>query len=473
MSGGTPKPLPRGVVWRQRGAWGGDGIIWLTDVSNLDSGIIKITSSDSVMRPFGKQYADVGIVQILPGDRMGLALRQPTGTTTGPALIMDLKTGEGRVIIDEAIVEMRYGAGHLVYVLGDGTLHAVPFDERQGRLIGTPVTLARDVALTGTGLAQLAMAANGTVAFVVEEGQSLMIADRSGAGRPVIAEQRNFHHPRFSPDGRRIAIDFNSDDGRDVWILNLADSAVTRATVDRDGHDASWSPDGRTIAYTSFRGGVFTLHSMRPGSSDAGDSLLTLANLAYTGIWLKDGSGLLTVGQTLRPESGTDIAIVRNGGRGPVEPLVATRFIEQYPALSLDNEWIAFTSNQSGRDEVYVRSLAAGGEVIQVSLAGGSEPVWAHDGRELFYRGLPNVATGTEAMIMSAKISTRPTLGVTSREALFSASAIVTSNPHANYDVSPDGKRFVYVRSNPSSRVMVIQNLAAMVAKLRGGQGAP
>jgi serine/threonine-protein kinase len=472
IGGGTGKPLPRGIVWRQRGAWASDGSLWLSDVSNLDSGVVRISPTDGVTRPFGGQGAGLGILQILPGDRMALALRQPNGTTTGPAMLLDLATGEGRMLLDEAIVDLRHTAGHLVYVLGDGSLEAVPFDVRRLRVTGSPVTLATGVMLTGSGLAQLAVAPNGTVAFVVEAGRSLVIADRSGASRPVVSEMRNYHHPRFSPDGRRMAVDFNGADGRDVWIVNLADGAMTRATFDRDGHDATWSPDGRTFAYTSFRGGVFGVHRIRPGSTAPAESLFTDRRLAYTGIWFRDESALLTVGQTLRPESATDLGVLRNGGRGPLEPLVATRFDEQFPALSRDDEWLAFTSNQSGRDEVYLRRLADSDEQIQVSLGGGSEPVWGPDARELFYRSGPNSGSGAEPMIMAATVATRPVLSVISRKALFPAATIVTANPHANYDVSPDGRTFAYVRSNPSSRVMVIQNLPAMVAKLRAG-GTP
>jgi len=467
IGGGTGKPLPRGIVWRQRGAWASDGSLWLSDVSNLDAGITRISPTDEVTRPFGGRNADFGIVQILPGDRMALALRQPNGTTTGPAMLLDLRSGESSLLLDEPIVELRYAAGHLVYVLGDGSLQAVPFDLRALRVTSPPVTLATGVTLTGTGLAQLAVAENGTVAFVVEAGRSLVIADRSGAGRPVVPEMRNYHHPRFSPDGRRIAMDFNSADGRDVWLVNLADGAMTRVTFDRDGHDASWTADGRTLAYTSFRGGVFSVHRFRPGSTEPAESLFTLPNLAYTGVWLRDESGLVTVGQSLRPESGTDIGILRNGGRGPLEPLVATRFVEQYPALSRDNEWLAFTSNQSGREEVYLRRLKGGDELVQVSLGGGSEPVWGPDGRELFFRGGPNSGSRAEPMIMAASIATQPALAVTARRALFPATGIVTANPHSNIDVSPDGKTFAYVRSNPSTRVMVIQNLPSMVAKVR------
>jgi len=139
-----------------------------------------------------------------------------------------------------------------------------------------------------------------------------------------------------------------------------------------------------------------------------------------------------------------------------------------------DEQWLAFTSNQSGREEVYVRRLEGEGEQVQVSLGGGTEPVWSPDGRELFYQSGTNADARAEPTVMVATIATTPTLAVTSRKALFPAAGIVTSNPHANFDISPDGKSFVFVRSNPSTRVMVIQNLAAMVAKRRaGGRGAP
>ena len=175
------------------------------------------------------------------------------------------------------------------------------------------------------------------------------------------------------------------------------------------------------------------------------------------------------VGSSLRPESNLDIAINRNGGRGPVEPLVATRFVEQFPALSGDDQWLAFTSNQSGRDEVFVRRLEGDDEQIQVSVGGGSEPAWSVDGHELVYRSPTNSEGRAEPTMMAATITTRPTLAVRSRTALFPAAMIATANPHTNYDVSADGKRFLIVRTNPSTRVMVIQNLAAMVERRRGG----
>jgi serine/threonine-protein kinase len=467
--GGAGKPLPRQVTAGQRGVWASDGSYWLGNRQTGQVEIARVSPTDSVSRPLARAQTDLYLNQILPGDRLALAVAQPVGTATGPLVSLDLRSGETSTLLSEAVAEARYAVGHLVYVLGDGSLHAAPFDLATHRLTAPPVTLATSVTLTGSGQAQFSVASNGTVAYLVEAGRSLVVTDRVGAGRPVIAEARNYHHPRFSPDGQRISIDFNGPEGRDVWILSLADGALARATFDRDGHDANWSRDGSSLAYTSFRGGVFGVHRIRPGNTQSADSLLTSAKLAYSGLWLRDESALVTVGQSLRPESNLDIAINRNGGRGPVEPIVATKFLEQYPALSRDEQWLAFASNQSGREEVYVRRLKGEGDQVQVSVGGAAEPVWSPDGRELFYRSGTNAEGRTEPTIMAATISTRPTLTVTSRKTLFPAAGIVTANPHGNFDISPDGKSFVFIRSNPSTRVMVIQNLPAMVAKLRAG----
>jgi serine/threonine-protein kinase len=469
INGGIGKPLPRRVSFGQRGAWASDGTYWLSSYSAGNVGLMRVGVDDSVTQPFGLKNADVFITQILPGNGTALGVRQPMGSATGPAVVLDLASGEARTIIEDAVVEVRYAAGHLVYVLGDGSLQAAPFDLKSLRLTAPPVALATGVTLTGGGQAQLTVAANGTVAFVVESGRTLVVVDRTGAGKPVLAEMRNYHHPRFSPDGKRIAMDFTGPEGRDVWILDLTDGALTRATFDRDGHDASWTRDGRSIAYTSFRRNVLGVNRIRPGNTQSGDSLLTSPLLAYTGIWLRDESALVTVAQSLSPESNLDIAIVRNGGRGPVEPVVKTRFIEQYPALSPDDQWLAFSSNQSGRDEVYVRRLDGTGDQIQVSVGGGTESAWSPDGKELYYRGGVSADARAEPAMMAATIATTPALAVTSRKVLFSSRGIVMTNPHAGFDISPDGKSFVVVRSNPSSRVMVIQNLASMVERRRAG----
>jgi hypothetical protein len=171
----------------------------------------------------------------------------------------------------------------------------------------------------------------------------------------------------------------------------------------------------------------------------------------------------VTVGQDLRRGSGADIALIRNQGRGPVEPLIATPYQAQYPAPSPDGRWVAFVSNHSGAEEVYVRSLAGPGGETQVSARGGSEPVWGPDGRELFYRG----GSADRLELVRVQLRTTPELEVVSREPLFAIGEIAGSAPHGNYDISPDGTTFVMVRRSPATRIIVLQNLPGLVGRLR------
>jgi Tol biopolymer transport system component len=128
---------------------------------------------------------------------------------------------------------------------------------------------------------------------------------------------------------------------------------------------------------------------------------------------------------------------------------------------------VAFTSDQSGRNEVYLRPLQGAGDQVQVSVAGGGEPVWNRNGRELFYRAGP----GAGAELVAAALAFSPAVTITGRTTLFSVAGMANGTPHANYDVSPDGQTFAMVGYNQASRIIIIQNLPALIAKLRGGSG--
>jgi Tol biopolymer transport system component len=395
-------------------------------------------------------------------------VRNPIGTSFGPAFVIDLRTGETTPLLGTDVVEIRYTQGLLVYVLNSGSLEAVRFDLRTRRTSGSPLVIASDVALTGGGQAQFAVADNGTIAYVPDAPRSLVLVDRLGNARVAFSDGRNFHIPRFSPDGRRLLTDFTTADGRDVWQLELAGGTMSRVTFDRDGHDATWESDGVHLAYVSANrsGGALSIYRTAIGRSAEVDSIISTPALTYTGDWLPDRSALVTVGNSLVGDSRGDIAIVRNAGRGPVEPLVATRFEERFPAVSPDGRWLAYASDQSGTSDVYVRPLDRPGDEIRVSLAGGSEPMWGPDGRELFYREPVTNAV----MLTAATITVAPALAVTARRQLFDVTQMSTTAPHSNYDVSPDGRTFAMVRQNPSTRIMVIQNLPALVRQMERGE---
>ena len=187
-------------------------------------------------------------------------------------------------------------------------------------------------------MAQFAVAPNGTVAYIPEDPRSLVLTDRSGAMRLATPEGHNYHAPEFSPDGRRLSVDFTASDGRDIWVLSLAQGTLSRATFDRDGHDATWSPDGQYLTYTTIKTGTFGLYRVRAGSAEPAESLLVSPVLGYTGRWLRDGSDLLTTASDVKPGTGTDIVLIKNGGHGPVEPVIVNQFQTEYPMPSPDGK---------------------------------------------------------------------------------------------------------------------------------------
>ena len=476
LDGGSPELLVRSLLTSDDAAWGPDGSFWVSDPV---TGRIGRVVGDSLVPIVAK--GQHRIQQILADGRTALTVRARVGNATGAVLLVDLRDGSETAIFDTPVVEARITRGYLLVVTPAGNLQAVPLDRSGRRVVGSAVTVATNVAVTGTAVAQFAVAANGNVAYIPEEPYSLVFVDRAGSSRLATAERRNFHHPMFSPDGRRLSLDFSSIEGRNVWILGLEEGSLTRASFDRDGHDATWTPDGRFITYITpisrSDGVTLVLLRKRPASAEPPDTLLVSRHLSYTGVWLRDGSGLLTTatGQgrgagadSADAGSRTDAAIVRNAGKGPIEPVVASPFAEWYVGASPDGRWISFVSDQSGRDEVYVRDLAGEQDQVLVTLEGGTEPVWSPDGRELYYR---ETRQG-DPYLVAAGIRTSPTLGVTGRKRLFPVGDIVGTNPHANYDVSPDGKTFVMVRRSPAARIVVLQNLPAIVRRMQGERTA-
>jgi Tol biopolymer transport system component len=376
---------------------------------------------------------------------------------------IDLQSGQVTPLIENPTVLVRYAAGYLIYVRNDATLQAAPFDPERSRLTGPAVTLAQDIGATGQAEAHVAVSGNGTLIYAPEEPRSLVLLDRNGAPRLATESLASFHAPSFSPDGKRLALDLVNEDGRDVWVLDLSQGTMERVTFDR-GHDATWTPDGRHLTYTTFKSGALGVYRVRPGSNAPAESLMASLSFNHTGLWLPDGSALLTVASELTPGSMQDIALVKNAGRGPIEPVVATKFRENYPSLSPDGRWMAFVSDQTGDTRVYARPLTGEGDQVQVSQGTATEPVWSRDGAEIFYRSV----SGDRAELIAARVEMTPAFRVVSRQALFSVGEYLNSTPHANYDVSPDGKSFVMVRRNASSRIVVIQNFPELARRLGG-----
>jgi serine/threonine-protein kinase len=442
-------------------SWASDGTAWWSPM--IGGGLLRTRpNAGTSERAFAADTGTFGpvIQQVLPGDRKALVVLS-ANSNSGPAGVRDLVSGAVTPLFDFPVVELRYAAGVLVYARPDNTLNAVPFDADRGTVSGDPVVLAEDVALTGAGVAQFALSDNGTVVYLPSFGRELMLMDRSGVGRRLTDQVLNYHSPRFSPDGRLIALDNTGTDGRDVWVFDREQQQLTRSSFDRDGHDPEWSHDGKHILYLSQRSGTLGVFRVRPGGGGKSDSLFADPFNGYTGIPIGGGDTLVTTGTDLNGMSGPDVALIHLGPPARIEPLFATPFTEGWPAPSPDGKWLAYTSDETGRQEIYIHPLSREGLKVQVSIDGGSEPVWSPNGRELFYRR----PSGGSAFLTAAAMQLGEEARVLGRTTLFDVSEYEPAQPHPNYDVTPDGESFVMLRRSPSSHLMVIQHVQELVRR--------
>lgn len=346
--------------------------------------------------------------------------------------------------------------GYLLFARPDGALLAAAFDQHALRVTGPMIPIAEGVLVGIAGVVKLGVSREGVLAYVPHGAgdRTLVMVDRTGRAEPVSAPSRGFYSVRLSPDGDRIASDILPHDGDrpDIWMLDLNGSTLRRVTFDSGSLTPVWSVDGRRIAFASKPGGRQYGYTIRWMAADAGDSAETLvpARLgASPGAFTRDGRALLF--QIRHPVAGWDLWIVPLEGEKMPQPYLAGPSDEHSAAMSPDGRWLAYVSNESGRNEVYVRSFPRPGSPVQISSAGGREPRWAPNGTELFYR--------SQDGMMAAIISTSRSVRIGRRTILFDDEPYFSRPAGPAYDVHPDGRRFLMIRRGTESpQVVVVLN---------------
>jgi serine/threonine-protein kinase len=363
--------------------------------------------------------------------------------------LLHLDTGERKTVIEGGGNSRYLPTGHLAYPL-DGSLMVVPFDLDRGEIVGSPVS-ALDGLMMGfpwdPPIAHFTIADNGTLAFVagpiIAAGSQLVRVDRAGATEPIGDTLKKIRGPRFSPDGRRVAVSTDYKDlTAQLWVHDLDRDTLTRLTFENQGWWPIWSPDGQRLAFTSMPPGevVASLYWM-PADGSAPPERLTHSELPLQATSFSPDGRTLILQQNDHPETAWDVMILRldDESREP-QPLLNSQFGEALAELSPNGRWLAYTSNESGRFEVYVRSFPDLDRKWQISTDGGIESAWSRDGTELFYRDEEGFR------LMAVDTALEPSFRPGKPRLLFEGSFVESPGYGRNYDVAPDGQSFLMVK---------------------------
>jgi Tol biopolymer transport system component/predicted Ser/Thr protein kinase len=376
--------------------------------------------------------------------------------------VHSIVTGEQRSLIRGGMQARYTPSGHLVYAQG-GSLMAVPFDPQRLAVAGAAVPVVEGVLKNLNGAAQYTVSSTGSLVYVPGSAQAaqrgLVWVRRNGAEQPLAAPARGYFQPRLSPDGRRVAVTITEQETQ-VWLYDLSRETLTRLTFAGNANQfPAWTPDGKRIAFSSNKEGPLNLFWQLADGSGGLERLTTNEYTQAPNSWSPDGQLLAFV--EVNPTTQRDIWALRLGdpsaGSGQVrkaQPFLRTRFDEGAPRFSSDGHWLAYVSDESGRNEIYVQPYPGPGGKWQISTEGGNEPVWNPKGRELFYR--------SGERMMAVDIATQPSFAAGTPRMLFEGRYEPAPFLAANYDVSPDGQRFLMLKESgqdtPTTQINVVLN---------------
>jgi eukaryotic-like serine/threonine-protein kinase len=439
IAGGKPIPL-RGISGPFSGIhwFAADSIVY----SRGGGSIVQVSANGKNSKTlFDVPFGLAVYPQILPdGDSLLYTEAQVTGVADAKIVVRSLKSGQWKVVCQG------YGArylsnGHLVYRTGDKAVFAVPFNLSRLEVTGKPAPILQSV--WDNGAMQYAISEAGTLVYIPDDSASLpagqfnlVWVNRDGKEEPLASAPNAYTYARISPDGTRAALTVKTGDTRSIWIWDFGRKTMVRLTTEADASSPLWTLDGRYIVYRSSTDGANSgvFRKSADGTGEV-EKLASATNNNYFLYWSKDGKQL-----TLLPVQ---------GGIG-----------EYPPQISPDGNWVAYWSNESGRNEVYVRPFPDfdKGKWL-ISPGGGHSPLWSPDGRELFYRDAESV--------IAVPFETGPDFKLGTPKALFWKYNTLSSDDKPSppiWDISPDGKRFLMAKSvQPLRRIHLVASWLELI----------
>ena len=452
LGGGTPvticDALPGEASWGE----GGDIVF----MQNWGSGLWIVSSeAGSVARPLTKLNPEAGerahlLPCVLPGGSEALFSIWRGGAFQDNLIaIADLKTGDHRTILRGGSAPCYLKTGQIIFMRGS-TLMASPFDARDLKVTGEPLPMLEKVLTNGSDAhAYFTVSDNGTLVYAeggVEYLQTTITLVGSGMkSRRIESRGANFGFPFFSPDGNRLAVVIFGTVFQ-IGVYDLRRNTLTPLTFTADNVGPVWLPDGSQITFISNMDGRYQIYTTAADGGGTPQKLLDQGGAppppprAYT--WTRDAKNMAYV--TFHKETGADIWLYSRVDTPSTRSLIATRANESNPSFSPDGHWIAYVSDESGTNEIYIQPFPPSGGRWRVSTSGGYAPVWSPDGRRILFERNDEIVS---ASVMPGGAKHGQTIVIGSEETFLVRKGLIS------FDLSPDGRSVVIGQTSTKASV--------------------
>ncbi len=433
-------------------SWVSDGTIVFAQ--SATSGLWRVPADGGKPEPLTQldpQHGEIShrLPVVLPGNKTVLFTVVTSGGVGEWRIdALSLATGRRRTLIQGGTHPQYSPTGHIVFLQPNGGVAAVPFDADRVEVTAPPFPALDGIAASelSFGTAHFALSQGGTLAYLPGTlsgpERTLVWVDRKGASHPVTDSARAFETPRLSPDGRQVAVT-SREASADLWTYQMGQGNLVHFTFDPAEEETPvWSPDGKRLVYSGSRGASRVILWRPADGSASEEQLFEGPGHSHVTDWSPDGR-LLLFEQEVSTESGWDIWVLPLDGERKPQLLLGGSYNERWPVLSPDGRWLAYLSDESGQREVYVQAFPGPGGKWQVSVGGGGEPIWARNGRELFYRnGYGMVAV---------PVRTQPVFTPGKPQVVFDWPYEAMDGVRPNYDVTRDGQRFLMIKATESN----------------------
>ncbi len=450
------------------GSWGEDGTIVFS--SDPGAALSKVSSAGGTPQPLTTLDKQAGEAthrwpQVLPGAKAVLftSNTHQYNYEDSDIVVYSMASGRRKTVERDGYHPCYLPSGHIVY-MHEGTLFAVPFDLKSLKVTGQPGPILEGVVTApSTGGAQFSFSETGNLDYVSGRSGKVSVywMDSQGKFTPLRETPGDYYSPAFSPDGKRLALEIYDGSRNDIWVYEWGRDTLTRLTFGGVSNVLPlWTPDGQRITYTSADKGAYDLYWKRADGAGDAQRLTESKNFkgAVPGSWRSDGK-VLAFAQ-LNPNTQSDILTLtiegseKNGWKpGAPKHFLNSSFNETVPAFSPDGRWLAYASNESGNDEVYVRPFPGPGGKWQISTGGGGLPIWSRNGKQLFYRT-------QDKKIMVTTYTVSGDSFHADKPRLWSPGQFTATGYGFSLDLHPDGKRFAVLKAPGTGEVPKVDKVS-------------